>query len=161
MNNNLGLGRIDTTIDTKFKNKNNFVKNTENGTNIISRTYALNDLTGLYFSNDNINLLHDEIRKYIYFNTKNNQIIGKQSDTELKIIMKSMYLSKRDKLTHDNVVNQVKSLNKMVILECSRIIEINLLQHLNYVKDLNKLPNFQELPQNVSNKGTKYLELYK
>ena len=48
-----------------------------------------------------------------------------------------MYLSKRDKLTDNNVVNQVKSLNKMVILECSRIIEINLLQHLNYVKDLN------------------------
>ena len=162
MNNNLGLGRIDTTIDTKFKNKNNFVKNTENGTNIISRTYALNDLTGLYFSNDNINLLHDEIRKYIYFNTKNNQIIGKQSDTELKIIMKSIYLSNRPKLSdYNKILEQVKYLNRLVILECARIIKTNLSQHLHYVKELNTMPQFQELPKNVSSKGTKNLEMYK
>tara|TARA_B000000475_G_C15951579_1_gene429028 strand:- start:209 stop:691 length:483 start_codon:yes stop_codon:yes gene_type:complete len=160
MNNNYKGGRVNTSENTYFYN-NNCSINTEDATNMISRTYGIDNLTSLYFSENNINLIQEEIIKYLYNKSNGKYNIGKQSDTELKIIMKSMYLSKRDKLTDNNVVNQVKSLNKMVILECSRIIEINLLQHLNYVKDLNKLPNFQELPQNVSNKGTKYLELYK
>lgn len=160
MNNNYKGGRVNTSENTYFYN-NNCSINTEDATNMISRTYGIDNLTSLYFSENNINLIQEEIIRYLYDKSNGKYNIGKQSDTELKIIMKSMYLSKRDKLTDSNVVNQVKSLNKMVILECSRIIEINLLQHLNYVKDLNKLPNFQELPQNVSNKGTKYLELYK
>jgi len=162
MNNNLGSGRVNTNINTKFINKNNYTKNTENGTNTISRTYSLNDLTGLFFSNDNISLLHEEIRKYIYFNTENNSIIGKQSDTELKIIMKSIYLSNRPKLTdYTNTISQAKFLNKLVILECTRIIKTNLLQHLHYVKELNTIPIFDQLPKYVSLKGTKNLEMYK
>jgi hypothetical protein len=162
MNNYFGLGRVDTSTDTKFKNKHNLTKNTESSTNVISRTYEIDDLTGLFFSNDNVNLLHEDIRKYIYFNTKNNSIIAKQSDIELKIIMKSIYLSNRPKLTDfKNIIEQVKFLNKTVILECARIIKTNLSQHLHYVKELNSMPQFQELPKNVSSKGTKNLEMYK
>jgi len=162
MNNNFGLGRVNTNGDTKFKNRNNLTKNTESSINVISRTYEPNDLTGLFFSNDNVNLLHEDIRKYIYFNTKNNSIIGKQSDTELKIIMKSIYLSNRPQLTDfKNIIEQVKFLNKAVIIECGKIIKTNLSQHLHYVKELNTMPQFQELPKNVSSKGTKNLEMYK
>jgi len=162
-NNNLGVGRIDTqNYNTYFKNNNNCIKKTENSTNIISRTYGVNQLTGLFFSDDNIELLQDDIRKYIYFNTKNNNIIGKQSYDELKIIMKSIYLSNRNKLTdHKNIIEQVKFLNKLVVIESSRIIKINLSQHLHYVKELNTMPLFQNLPENVSLKGTKTLEMYK
>lgn len=161
MNNNLGSGRINTHRNEFLKNNNNCYKNTEEGTNIISRTYGINDLTGLFFSNDNINLLQEEIRKYIYFNS-NNTIIGKQSYTELMIIMKSIYLQNRPKLTdYKDVINQVKFLNRLVILECGRIIKINLMQHMHYIKELNTMPQFQELPENVSLKGTKNLEMYK
>jgi len=139
---------------------NNNCKNTENPANILSRTYGSNKLTGLYFSFDNINLLQDEIQKYVYFKT--NKVIGKQSIDDLKIIMKSIYLSNRSKLSdHINIIKQTKTLNKYVILECSRIIITNLNQHLHYVEELNKSPYFQELPKNLSIKGTKTLEMYK
>ena len=32
MNNYFGLGRVDTSTDTKFKNKHNLTKNTESST---------------------------------------------------------------------------------------------------------------------------------
>ena len=145
-----------------FYNTNNSTNFTENSTNMISRTYGLNELSGIFFSNFNINLLQDEIRKYIYFNTENNTIIGKQSIDELKIIMKSIYLSNRNKLSeYRNIDEQVKFLNKLVILECGKIIKTNLLQHLHYIKNIDYKPIFQELPQNVSNKGIKNLEMYK
>ena len=76
--------------------------------------------------------------------------------------MKSIYLSNRSKLSdHINIIKQTKTLNKYVILECSRIIITNLNQHLHYVEELNKTPYFQELPKNLSIKGTKTLEMYK
>lgn len=162
MNNYYGIGRVNTNGKNYFHNKNNCIINTENGDNIISRTYGSNDLTALYFSNNNRELLQDQIKKHIYFNTENNYVIGSQNDDELKIIMKGIYLSNRQKLSFNtNVYEEVKFLNKLVILECSRIIKTNLLQHIHYVKELNKKPIYQNLPQNVSNKGIRNLEMYK
>ena len=162
MNNYYGIGRVNTNGKNYFHNKNNCIINTENGDNIISRTYGSNDLTALYFSNNNRELLQDQIKKHIYFNTENNYVIGSQNDDELKIIMKGIYLSNRQKLSlNTNVYEEVKFLNKLVILECSRIIKTNLLQHIHYVKELNKKPIYQNLPQNVSNKGIRNLEMYK
>lgn len=162
MNNYYGIGRVNTQGNTFFHNKNDCIINTEDGTNIISRTYGKNSLMDLYFSNNNRELLQEEIKKYIYFNTENNYIIGKQNDDELKIIMKGIYLQNRHKLSfNNNIHEQTKFLNKLVILECSKIIKTNLLQHIHYVKELNKKPIYQNLPQNVSNKGIRNLEMYK
>lgn len=162
MNNYYGIGRVNTNGKNYFHNNNNCIINTENGDNIISRTYGSNELTALYFSNNNRELLQDQIKKYIYFNTESNYIIGSQNDDELKIIMKGIYLSNRQKLSFNiNVYEQVKFLNKLVILECSKIIKTNLLQHIHYVKELNKKPIYQNLPLNVSNKGIRNLEMYK
>ena len=65
---------------------NNCNKYGENSVNIISRQFELNELTILYFSNDNIELLQEQIQKYIYFNTTNNILIKKQNYDELKTI---------------------------------------------------------------------------
>lgn len=159
MNNYYNINNIN---DTYFNNANNNINFTENSTNMISRTYGINQLSGVFFSNFNIELLQDEIRKYIYFNSENNTIIGKQSVDELKIIMKSIYLSNRNKLSeYREIDDQVKFLNNLVILECGRIIKTNLSQHLHYIKNIDYKPTFQELPKNVSNKGIKNLEMYK
>ena len=158
---NFNVRQLDNKAEyNKFNNVNNNFTYTECGTNIISRTYSNNNLTELYFSNNNINLLHEEIQKHVYFTT--NQIIGKQSNSELQIIMKSIYLSNRPKLTdYNNIINQVKFLNKLVIQECVRIININVLQHKHYIEELNKIPDTMNLPKFVSSKGTKNLEMYK
>lgn len=128
--------------------------NTENSINIISRQFEVNDLTMLYFSNHNVELLQDEIRKYIYY--YKDIVISKQSYDDLKIIMRSTYILNRHKLTgYKNTMNQVKYLNKQVILECCRIIITNLDQYLLYIKDIKDTLNIQSHPQSTSIKGTK------
>lgn len=128
--------------------------NTENSINIISRQFEVNDLTRLYFSNHNVELLQDEIRKYVYY--YKNIVISKQSYDDLKIIMRSIFILNRHKLTgYKNTTSQVKYLNKLVILECSRIIIPNLEQHLTYITDIKDTLNIQSHPRSTSIKGTK------
>lgn len=135
---------------------NNCNKYGENSVNIISRQFELNELTILYFSNDNIELLQEQIQKYIYFNTTNNILIKKQNYDELKIIMRSIFLSEKPKLTdYQDVIEQVRRLNKLVTLECSRIIMTNLEQHLSYLTDISKDLNVFSLGTATSVKGTR------
>ena len=146
-----------------MKNNNRYCYNTEDPANIISRTYGTNELINLYFSDINRDEIQNDIQKWIYFNSYNNLKIGRQSDTELKIIMKSIYLTNRSKLTdYRDVLQQVKFLNKLVIQECCKIIKTNISQHLHYVNNLDsEWKNTMNLPVNLSSKGTKTLELYK
>jgi hypothetical protein len=128
--------------------------NTENNINIISRQFEINDLTRLYFSNHNIELVQEEIRKYVYY--YKDILLSNQSYDDLKIIMRSIFILNRHKLTgYKNTISQVKYLNKLVILECCRIIIPNLEQYLTYIKDIKDTLNIQEHPRSTSIKGTK------
>ena len=128
--------------------------NTENSINIISRQFEINDLTRLYFSNHNIELVQEEIRKYVYY--YKDILLSNQSYDDLKIIMRSIFILNRHKLTgYKNTISQVKYLNKLVILECCRIIIPNLEQYLTYIKDIKDTLNIQEHPRSTSIKGTK------
>ena len=116
--------------------------------------FEVNDLTRLYFSNCNVELLQDQIRKYVYYHK--DILISKQSYDDLKIIMRSTYILNKHKLTgNKNTIDQIKYLNKLVILECCRIIITNLEQFLTYKKDLNNTLDIQSHPTNTSIKGTK------
>lgn len=128
--------------------------NTENSINIISRQFEVNDLTILYFSNDNVDLLQEQIRKYIWFHK--DTYIGIQSYDDLKIIMRSTFILNKHKLTGSkNTIKQVKYLNKLVILECARIIIINLEQYIKYSSDIQETLNIQGHPISTSLVGTK------
>ena len=129
--------------------------NTENPSNIISRQYETSDLTNLYFSNHNIELLQENIRKYVYYYKE--ILIDKQSYDDLIIIMRSIFFMNKHKLTGNNndIMNQVKYLNKLVVLECCRIIIPNLEQHLQYMNDIQGSLDIQSHPVSTSIIGTK------
>lgn len=128
--------------------------NTENPSNIISRQYETSDLTNLYFSNHNIELLQENIRKYVYYYKE--KLIDKQSYDDLIIIMRSIFFMNKHKLTgNKDIMNQVKYLNKLVVLECCRIIIPNLEQHLQYMNDIQGSLDIQSHPVSTSIIGTK------
>ena len=53
--------------------------------------------------------------------------------------MRSIFLSEKPKLTdYQDVIEQVRYLNRIVTLECCRIIITNLEQHLSYLTDISK-----------------------
>lgn len=66
-------------------------------------------------------------------------------------------MSEKPKLTdYQDVIDQVRHLNKLVTLECSRIIMTNLEQHLSYLTDISKDLNvFNLVGTATSIKGTR------
>jgi len=133
-----------------YKNSNQ-QQNTD--VSIISNIVVPNALSRTYFSNDNAERIQRQIIQEI-FRISQKQI-GKQSYTELQIIMKSMYLQYGRNLPN-NIEEQVITLNKYVIDECVRIIVPNVLQYNKYIEDITSPIPVMPLAQNVSNKGYKY-----
>jgi hypothetical protein len=116
------------------------------------------EVANLFFSQKNIDILQDGIRFSVYSKTNNQYVIDKQSDTELKVVMRSIYLQYSKNLP-DDLVSQVKSLNSKVLDYVVPRILSELLQHLQYVRDISSLPVPMERSQNMSAKGTRVLEI--
>lgn len=117
-----------------------------------------NPLSDLYFSAKNVDALQQGIRYSVYVKSGNQHVIDKQSDTDLKIVMRSVWLEYSKNLPYD-IVGQVKDMNAKVLEYCvERILqEINMYMH--YRVDISQ--NYQPLPRsvNTSSAGTKQLIL--
>lgn len=115
-----------------------------------------NALSQLYFSQKNVDALQEGIRYMVYVKSGEKHVIDKQSDTDLKIVMRSIYLEYGRNLPFD-IVGQVKDLNTRVLDFCvERILEeINMYMH--YRVDISK--NYEPMPrsENTSSAGTKTL----
>ena len=48
--------------------------------------------SAIFFSRRNIEYLHQQIIKQVYFSSNKKHIIGKQNETQLQIIMRSIFL---------------------------------------------------------------------
>jgi len=71
-------------------------------------------VSNLFFSTNNIDVLQDGIRYSIYKRTNGQYVIGRQSDHDLKVVMRSIYLQYGRNLPTD-IVGQVKELNGRVL----------------------------------------------
>jgi len=121
--------------------------------NIISNIVVPNALSRTFFSNDNVERIQRQVVNEVYNQSKKQ--IGKQSYSELQIIMKSIYLQYGKNLSTD-IEGQVVTLNKYVIDECTRIIVPNILQYNKYIEDITSPIPVMPRSQNVSNKGYKF-----
>jgi hypothetical protein len=133
-----------------YKNSTNFQ---DTSVKIISNIVVPNALSRTYFSNDNVERLQRQIVNEVY--KQSEKQIGKQSYSELQIIMKSIYLQYGKNLNTD-IEGQVLTLNKYVVDECSRIIVPNILQYNKYLEDITSPIPVMPRSQNVSNKGYKF-----
>jgi|UniRef100_A0A6C0J8G9 hypothetical protein len=115
-------------------------------------------LSNAFFSKRNINCIQKQIEKSIL--DKTNYTIGRQSDLQLQIIMRSIYLQYSKNLNCD-YTNQIKDLNKKVTdFSVDRIV-IEISQFLEYRKEVSKIPTPISLPTNLSNAGEKSFSLFK
>ena len=119
----------------------------------IQETTKLNQL---YFSKQNMNIIQDKIRYQVYINTEKKHIIGKQSDVELEIIMRSIYLQHSPNLPNQ-IKEQIKYLNELVCNWCVEKIIPEIYQYVGYLKEVEYMPVPLEHPVNLSSKGTKNL----
>ncbi|NBX51984.1 hypothetical protein EBT25_19115 [bacterium] len=124
----------------------------------IMNIHEKNELNEIFFSQRNIDLLQDAIRYAVYQKSCGKYVIDRQSENELKVIMRATYLEYGN-YTSYNVLDQVKALNARVIDYCvGRILpEIGMYDY--YKKDISRLPDPMSRGQFVSSKGEKVNEI--
>lgn len=138
----------------QFYEKGNIHNNKSNNmTGNLSNT----NLSDLNFHQSNIDLLQESIIAAIYkhpetYGTK----ISKQSEDELLIIMRSIFLQ-HSKNQPNNIQQQIHELNKLVLDYCIPNIVSAIKQYKGYIKYITKEPEVMEMPQFVNTKGDKTL----
>tara|TARA_B000000557_G_C20768789_1_gene440757 strand:+ start:747 stop:1253 length:507 start_codon:yes stop_codon:yes gene_type:complete len=110
-----------------------------------------------YFSEKNIQIIQNAIRYQVWIQSNKQHTISNQSENELQIIMRSIYLQYSRNLP-TQISQQIESLNKLVVNYCVPIIMSNIQQYRQYRQDVSKLPVPQEHPQMVSSAGSKTLQ---
>lgn len=117
-----------------------------------------NELSSIYFSEKNIDALQQGIRYRVYKETNGQHIIGRQSDQELKIVMRSIYYQYA-KHQNGDLIGQVRELNSKVLDWVVPEVLSNLKQYEVYRKDASMLPMPMERAPLITTKGTKVLEI--
>tara|TARA_B100000674_G_scaffold394557_1_gene338905 strand:- start:63 stop:680 length:618 start_codon:yes stop_codon:yes gene_type:complete len=95
-----------------------------------------NLLSDVFFCKENIDIIQNGIRKYVYENTE--KIIDLQPIDQIKIIMRSIYLQTAKNIA-DDISYQVSELNKKVINECVCKIVTELNSYLKFKRDVSNL----------------------
>jgi hypothetical protein len=154
-------GRVD--ILNKIKGSSKIVKESilsENNVNSISQSLTNTPLSLNFFSKENINNIQTLIRRTVYYRSNNTHLISNQSEQELLIIMRSMYLQYGKNLNYD-IDKQTNVLNNHTVDWAVINILSNIDQYISYKKTCSTLPMPLEHAQLPSQKGTKTLEITK
>jgi hypothetical protein len=115
-----------------------------------------NALSDLYFGRTNVEALQQGMRYGVYKST--GRIIGRQSDVELGVVMRSIYLqdSRNDARPPKD---QVRELNASVLAFCvPRIVE-EVRMYEQYRRDASSLPIPLDRGELATSKGTRTLEM--
>lgn len=117
-----------------------------------------NPLSNVFFSKQNIDYLQNRIIQRVYELSEGRHKIGRQSDTELEIVMRSIYLQFSLNQA-SNIKEQIRQLDDMVINEVCPSILTAVEQYLQYRVDITTMYKPIALPNAVSIKGEKTLQL--
>lgn len=127
----------------------NFLKNFQLDTKL-----SLNRLNSLFFGKMNIGALQNGLRYLVY--KKTGFMVGEQSNEELYIIMRSIYLQYSEN-KETKIVEQIKSLNKKVLDYVVPTVISELRMYELYKKNISTLPEPLDHSINVNSKGSKQL----
>ena len=125
-------------------------------TSIITNQIEPNKLTSTYFSKRNLDYIQQRIMEGI---AKQGFNITRQSDTQVQIVMRSIYFQ-FSKNNNQPLQLQLDELNNLVIDECIRIILPNIQQYQGYIRDVtNPIPTLPSM-QSTTIKGSNTFSLF-
>mgnify|MGYP001497177642 CR=1 FL=1 len=143
--NNGRLGDIKVVEDIKVPENTDIIINKDNSDSSIKGILEENSLNSLFFSEMNVKAIQDTLRYRVYQNTE--QVISEQSSNDLFIIMRSIMLQYANfRVGVDNIVDEIRRLNKKVLDYAVENVTSNVKQHQGYVEDLSKLPVPMDMP---------------
>lgn len=115
-------------------------------------------LSRAYFSEENVQMLQNGLRAGVYKMSNQEIVIPPQNIDNLKIIMRSMYLTY---VNHTNnpsqITSEIERLNKYVIDYAVKSVYNEAQGHIKYIRDVSTLVEPMKLPQQ-SDRDFKTLE---
>ena len=119
----------------------------------IQETSPLNQL---FFSKKNMDIIQNMIRYNVFIKSESRFVIDRQSDIELEIVMRGIYLQYSPNL-QTNIKEQLEYLDKLVTDYAVAQIIPEVEQYFGYMKEIEYMPQPIDLPINLSSKGTRSL----
>ena len=117
------------------------------------------ELTNTYFSKENINNVHNDIKKKVYELSQQKYVIDDQDMDTLKVIMRSIFLQ-YSKFQFENIAQQVSHLNQMVIDSSSQTIFGEIQGYLKYKQDASSMYTLMERPVYLHNDNSLELKRF-
>jgi hypothetical protein len=143
--NNGLVSDINITRDNPLPPETSLVIKKDNVETSIKGILEDNSINDIFFSDMNTKVIQDTIRYKVNKNT--GEIIARQSDNELYIIMRSIMLQFANfRVGIDEIIDEIKRLNQRVIDYAVDNISSNVQQHKGYIDKLSKLPIPLDLP---------------
>lgn len=150
MNNLKCNGRVnivDPDIKTRFAmmdktpidNKNSF-------DDALTGVWYDSQLSKLYFSTQNMNLLQNEMKVGVYKLSNKQFVIGEQNYDNLKIIMRAIFLEKSKNLPNQ-ITEQIRELNQHVLNFAVPQIYNQLVSYHKYQRDISTIQPPMPLPK--------------
>jgi len=163
---NKDLEKLESPGTYKFTSDDTSLRQS-NTNSMFKNLYGETLLTFLFFSSKNVENIQKLIRMTVYKYT--NQVIDNQSNTELLVVMRSLFLAyaKHPKLITENMSDKEKKLllvqytaevdrlNQLVIDTSVPLIVSQLQQYLSYLDDASSPLRVMDKPVNTSVTGTK------
>lgn len=126
----------------------------------LGNTIANTPLSTCFFSKQNIQVIQNSLRYKTWILSNKEYVIAPQSELQLRIIMRSVYLQySKNLLTH--IPEQIQELNNIVLHEVIPKIMSNIKQYLGYRKNVSQLPVPLEHPTFMSQSGMNTFNLHK
>jgi hypothetical protein len=126
---------------------------------VLTGIQELNTFNKLFFSEQNLQWLHSNIRYEVYNNSINNTVISKQRDSDVLESMRRIYLqNSNNPETKIEMKEEILRLNKLVLKDTVPRIVSEITQYKTYLRDIEKIRQPNSLPVNTSVVGTKLYE---
>jgi hypothetical protein len=144
-------GRVDIEGGTPFFLKEQIpLDDKTNYFNATKYTFQPSELSNTYFSKENINKVHNDIKKKVYDLSQQKYVIDDQNMDVLKVIMRSIFLQ-YSKFQFDNIKKQVDEMNVMVVDYSSNNIYGEIQGYLKYKKDASNMYTLMDRPVYLHN----------
>jgi hypothetical protein len=125
--------------------------------NVLTGTFERTRLSDAYFSQNNIQIIQNGLRKGVYDRSNQKILVDQQPQDQVVSIMRSMFYQ-HSKNLEDNIPKQIQDLNKYVIDFCVNQVFNEAVAYLKYKEDASKMHVPMTAPL-YSNKTDKSLEL--
>lgn len=125
----------------------------------VPRGQEATPLAALFFSRLNLDALQQGLRYRVYIESDGQHVISRQSDTELEVVMRSIFLQEARNDPTVDVVAQVRELNaKVLAFSVPRVLS-EIEQYTAFQRDISALPQPLARGEMATNKGTRVLDL--